>query len=124
MSVLVKGMNIMTKAHIFLQVSFHFLAFSEIGRGPNLVITKKKDFVDDESPSFLSYLYKQGFLVLAPLKVGKKDMEFILYYYYNIIIQFHHIITVESVHSSVYELVEKKETNPVHFFRDTFPVNF
>ena len=85
MSVLVKGMNIMTKAHIFLQVSFHFLAFSEIGRGPNLVITKKKDFVDDESPSFLSYLYKQGFLVLASLKVGKKVWN--LYYYYNIIIQ-------------------------------------
>lgn len=83
MSVLVKGMNTVTKAHIFLQVSFHFLPFSEIGRGPNLVITKKKDFFDDESPSFLSYLYKQGFLVLASLKVGKKGMEFILYYYYN-----------------------------------------
>lgn len=80
-SVLVKGMNRMTKAHICLQVSFHFLAFSEIGRGPNLIITKKKDFFDDESPSFFSYLYKQGFLVLASLKVGKKVWN--LYYYCN-----------------------------------------
>lgn len=65
----------------------------KLKRDLNLIITKKKDFFDDESPSFFSYLYKQGFLVLASLKVGKRYGIYIII----VIIQFHHII-VESVH--------------------------